>query len=89
MIVVAENFEKAFGERPRIVKATGVGHWLAAARLRVGKIDFYSEAFQNFDCCHTDLWVELVNVTGNEEADAHSDDSQGGLKECTASYCNS
>jgi hypothetical protein len=71
VIVVGERAQEVLGNGAGFVVQAGVGHGLAAARLTLGEVDVESEAFEHIDGRHADLWVELVDVARNEQADAH------------------
>jgi len=47
MVILAENPQEAFRERPRIFSTAGVGHRLSAAGLFFGKLDVYAEFSKN------------------------------------------
>lgn len=52
-----------------LIRKTGVRHGLAAARL-IGRIlHVTSEFLQQLKRRNSYLWIELVNVTGNKQAD--------------------
>jgi hypothetical protein len=49
-----------------------VGHRLAAAGLLFGILDLESLLLEQLQSSQTHPWVELIDVTGNKQANAHS-----------------
>ncbi len=82
VIVVAEDLEESFGQRAGVGVQADVGHRLAAAGLLFGKLDLAAEALQHLDRGQADLRIELVDVAGDEEADAHGVFAAGCCFQC-------
>ena len=72
VVVGSEYLQEPLRQWPGVVVQAGVGHGLAAAGLLFGIFDLQSLPFEQFKRGQAYLWVELVDVAGNEQADAHS-----------------
>lgn len=70
VIVFPEDADEAFGEGFGGVGAAGVGHRLPAAGLCLGVIDLNAKAFEKLDRGQSDVRIELVDETGDEETDS-------------------
>src|SRR5690606_19801707 len=70
-LVGGEGSEKGLGQRAGLLQAAGVGHRLAAAGLLRGIVNFTTDALQTLRRRHADIGVELVDIAGDEQADAH------------------
>lgn len=66
-----EDAEKPVGKRSGLLPATGVGHWLPAAGLVFRKFDAAPAAFEQLQRREGNLRRELIDVTGNKQADFH------------------
>ncbi len=55
----------------RLRAAAGVGHRLAAAGLVERVFDLAAKAFQKLQSGDANLWLEGVDVAGDEKSDAH------------------
>ena len=66
-----EDGEKFQSEWFCILHAAGVGHRLPAAGLLEGEFDFDSVPLENAQRGDSDLWIELIDIAGDEQADLH------------------
>ncbi len=71
VIIRGKDAQEPLGERTGVAVQAGVRHRLAATGLCLGKIDLNAEALQHLDRCQSNVWIELVDVAGDEQADAH------------------
>ncbi len=72
VVVRLEDIEEPLGERRRCISAAGVRHRLAAAGLAFREVEIRDpESLQHPHHRHADVRIELIDVAGNEETDAH------------------
>ena len=71
VVVIAEDFEEFACQRCGVIGAAGVGHRLAATSSWHGEVHRAAEPLQQFQRGPGDLRVQLVNVTGDEQANVH------------------
>ena len=67
-----EDFQETLGQWPRIIGAPCIGHGLSATRLGRRKFDLHSVLSKHIDRGKGNLWIELVDVTGNKQGGVHA-----------------
>ena len=71
VFVVLEDPQELDGQRAGVFRAARVGHRLPAASLLEGKLHLDALLLQHFDRRHSDVGVQLIDVTGDEKPDLH------------------
>jgi hypothetical protein len=70
VFVGSKDLDEPLGERSRVGDTARIGHRLSAAGLLVGELDLTIEPFEQLECGEADLGIELIDVAGNEQANA-------------------
>ena len=67
-VVRFENLDEALCQRSDLIRTAGVDHWLTAAGLAFGIVDFDTEMLEDFQSGNPHLWEQLINITGDKQA---------------------
>jgi len=74
VFILAEDVQKPMGQWAGLFDAAGIGHRLTTAGLRRRKIDLHAMLLEHPDRRHSDVRIELIDVTGDEQSNPHEGD---------------